>query len=272
MQTVASTRTPYSNESNCIEVIRISSVSLYLSHLKRFYDYLIRFTLNAKAERILSPKGLTTCLFIITLILLIANVILGYVRISHDRSYSLGSLFYFDMRFNIPFYFSIALLLLNLYFIYKIVKAKSLAPAQLLFWKTLGIVFIVFTIDEALYLHFFLKMSTFGTIASYDQKAPSHYLWVVPYVLVFGFLMLKLKQYAHAIPYYLGKRILLASILFLFGAVFMEFLGTYYSVMHKEADLWLMLIKTGEGLFQMIGSVVFIYIFSVYYRSLIIKG
>ncbi|MBT1704421.1 hypothetical protein [Chryseosolibacter indicus] len=145
---------------------------------------------------------------------------------------------------------------------------QSLKPQQHAFWKFLGITFLLFSVDAMFDLHFRIKMSTFGRIASYDQRALSHYLWIIPYFLVFGFLILKVIIYSSSIAVKVRRQIAVAALLFLFGAVFLELAGTYYFVVEGKLNLLLMLIKTGESLFQMIGSILFINTFLFYYNSL----
>lgn len=124
--------------------------------------------------------------------------------------------------------------------------------------------FFLFTIDEALYLHQHFKMSTFGAIASYDQKSWTHYLWVIPYFVVFGTLTGILFKYSDEIGSEIKKKLLIAGFVFLLGAVAMEFAGTFYAVIRPGADIYILLIKTTEGVLQLVGSVMFI---DVLYRT-----
>src|SRR3954469_23127976 len=105
----------------------------------------------------LRPKWLTTTLSGITFILLVANLAAIYSSEILHHHHSLAWRFYFDKRLNFPFFFSLALLFINLYFIFKIAQARSNGPSQSTFWKILGVVFILFTLDEAFDVHYKLK-------------------------------------------------------------------------------------------------------------------
>jgi uncharacterized BrkB/YihY/UPF0761 family membrane protein len=145
--------------------------------------------------------------------------------------------------------------------LYKIISAGQLSKSQSVFWITLAIAFFLFTLDETFYIHQHFKMSTFGTIASYNEKSWTHYIWVIPYFIVFGILMIILFRNASAISSDLRKKLLLAGFVFLSGAILLEFAGTYYVVINPRFDFPLLLIKTAEGFLQMAGSVMFINVF-----------
>jgi hypothetical protein len=219
-------------------------------------------------SRFVASKWLTIILSLITAVLLAVHLSGIYFALILKSPYEAAWRFYFDKRLNFPFFFSVALLFLTLYFIYGIVQQVQKDASQVVFWKVLGLVFILFAIDESIDLHNKFKKVTYGTIASYDQTSLSHYVWVIPYVLVFGILMILILRNATHIPPYLKRDLAIAAILFLFGAVCMEFYGTYYYAFNQKTDLHLLLIKTVEELFQMIGLIVFIHVLATHYYHL----
>jgi hypothetical protein len=190
--------------------------------------------------------------------MLIANLYVIYSEMIAGRHFSFAWLFYFDSRLNFPFFFSLFLHVINLLLLYNIARGKEWPRSQALFWNAMFVTFLLFALDEAFYIHQHFKMSTFGVIASYDRASWSHYLWVLPYFVVFGTLMVILFRYSAEINQKLKKRLLTAAFVFLLGAVVMEFMGTYYAVLNPHGDIYLLLIKTAEGTLQMIGSIMFI--------------
>jgi hypothetical protein len=207
-------------------------------------------------------------LYLVIVILLIGNLFVVHAETILGRHYSFAWRFYFDRRLNFPFFFSLSLLLINLFLLYRIIRIKTRSKPQAIFWITMGIAFLLFTVDEAFYIHQHFKMKTFGTIASYDRASWSHYLWVIPYFVIFGILMTLLFRYSSAITNKLKRDLLIAGLVFLLGAVGMEFAGTYYAIIRPRADVYLLLIKSAEGLLQMIGSVMFIQIFYRHHNDL----
>jgi hypothetical protein len=187
-----------------------------------------------------------------------ANLFVVFSETLADHHYSFAWGFYFDRRLNFPFFFSLFLQLANLFLLIKIISKKTLTPPESVFWKALVLAFFLFALDETFYIHQHFKMSTFGVIASYDRSSWSHYLWVIPYFVVFGSLFVLLFIYSARISPALKKKIGMAGVVFLSGAVLMEFAGTYYAVIHPEGDVYLLLIKSGEGVLQMAGSIMFI--------------
>jgi hypothetical protein len=207
-------------------------------------------------------------LFIILAFLLAANLYVIYSEEILHVHHRFAWRFYFDRRLNFPFYFSITLLLIILFLTLRISKHTGAQPAAR-FWKILAIVFILFTADESFNLHHKFKMKTFGTIASYDQASLTHYLWVIPYFVVFGVLMFLLWKESVHLPILLKSRLAVAAVVFLLGAVVMEFAGTYYAVATRQADIYILLIKATEGLLQMAGSILFIRALSRHLRTLV---
>lgn len=66
-----------------------------------------------------------------------------------------------------------------------------------------------------------------------------------------------LVKYSTGITSGLKKRLVNAAFVFLVGAVVLEFVGTYYAVIRPRADIYIVLIKTTEGVLQLVGSVMF---------------
>jgi hypothetical protein len=209
----------------------------------------------------LSRSYFILTLYVVIFILLVANLYVIYTDTILRQQYWFTDLFYFDRRLNLPFFFSLFLLLTNLFFLYKIVKRKHPSRSESIFWNTFLITLFLFTLDEAFYIHQHFKMSTFGRIASYDRASWSHYLWVIPYFLVFGALIWILAKHSSSIPKLLTNKLLIAGLVFLTGAVCMEFVGTYYAVLNPKGDIFILLIKTVEAVLQLVGAVMFVNVF-----------
>jgi hypothetical protein len=214
-----------------------------------------------------SRKFVIIALYLIGTLLFFLNVFIIYSKTVLGHDYSFARWLYFDIRGNFTFYFSSALLAANVILLFCIVKQKALFPLEIQFWKILLATFSLFAIDEAFYIHQHFKMSTFGTIASYDQRSWTHYLWVIPYFAVFGTLFILLIRHAYAIPRQVKKKLVIAGFIFLSGAVVMEFAGTFYAVVQPKLDVYLRSIKTTEGVLQLVGSVMFLNIFYKQVRS-----
>ncbi len=201
-------------------------------------------------------RYIIVALYLIIFALLTANMTVIYSEAIQGHRHHFASLFYFDRRLNVPFFFSLALLLINIVLLYRITTVKTLTRPQIIFWRTLLITFVFFTIDEAFYIHQHFKMRTFGTIASYNPASWTHYLWVIPYFVIFGTLTGILFRHASSISADVKRKLLIAAAVFLSGAMVMEFAGTFYAVV-RPADVYLLLIKSAEGALQMTGAVMF---------------
>jgi hypothetical protein len=215
-----------------------------------------------------SPSTITRSLVMITIILLIINIIAIHSLFFANNSFPFASVFYFDRRWNLPFLFTMCMLVFCLYLVYRIASRKRDEAPELEFWKILGFLFLFFAVDKSFNLHYKFKMMTFGTVASYNETSPSHYIWVLPYLLIAGFLVLRLRKRSVHLEPLLNRQLIFAAIVFGSGAIIMEFAGTFYGVVVKGADVYILGIKTLEELLQMIGLIMFTNALGNYYHQL----
>jgi hypothetical protein len=205
---------------------------------------------------------------LVAIVLLLANLICLYALVVAQHPFNFGWRFQFDKRMNFPYFFSFGLLFFSIYMCYKIVLAPPAAAGKP-FWKILGFLIAFISIDKFFHLHNRVRTFTSNTLEIYVPSSPLHFVWAVPFLVVIGFLVWRLARQFVFLPASTRKKLVLAGSLFTFGLIFLELAGVFYShVHHGKADVYLMLIKTAEEFFQMMGLVMLIDALVSYYADL----
>jgi hypothetical protein len=181
-----------------------------------------------------------------------------YALVVMKDPFNFGWRFQFDKRMNFPYFFSFGLLFFSIYMCYKIALAPREVPGKP-FWKILGFLIGFIAIDKFFHLHNRVRTFTSNTLEIYVPSSPLHFIWAIPFVGVIGFLVWRLARQFVYLPEFTRKKLLLAASLFTFGLIFLELTGVFYNYIHEgKADVYLMLIKTAEEFFQMMGLVMLI--------------
>jgi hypothetical protein len=215
------------------------------------------------------PRRIAIPLLIITLILLCIHLLCVYASFILDSPYSFSWKFYFDKRMNIPFFFSIGLLLSSTYFSYKLSVSEFEIPSRLEFWKTLCILIGFIALDKFFHLHNKARTITSAITSTYDAALPFYYLWTIPYLALIGYIAMRLKRSSLHLPWPLKRQLAIACALFVTGAIVLEVSGIYYVYLRSgESDLYHVLIKTSEELLQILGTVMLIYSLIRHFRRL----
>jgi hypothetical protein len=215
------------------------------------------------------PRRIVISLLIITFILLCIHLLCVYASFILDSPYSFSWKFYFDKRMNIPFFFSVGLLLLSAYFTYKISVSPFEIPSRLEFWKTLCILIGFIALDKFFHLHNKARTITSAITSTNDATSPFYYLWTIPYLAFIGYIGVRLKRSFVPLPEPIKKQLITACALFATGAIVLEVAGIYYAHLHSgESDLYHVLIKTSEDLLQILGTVMLIYSLIRHFRRL----
>lgn len=218
---------------------------------------------------ILHPRRLANCLLVITFLLVSIHLLCVYTSFMLERPCSFAWKFYFDKRMNIPFFFSVGLLLLCVYFIVKLSVSPLEIASRKEWWKALTILTAFFTIDKLFHLHNKARTTTSNIIDVYDPTAPLYYVWTIPYIAFIAYLFLRLRRSFTHLPDPTKKQLTLAGVLLIIGGIVLELTGVYYAhLRHGKSDVYHVLIKTAEELFQMLGLVTIIYAVTSYYQKL----
>lgn len=217
----------------------------------------------------MSPLRIVIFLLAITFTLLTLHLICLYAQFFLLKPSPLAWMFYFDKRMNIPFFFSMALLLTGAVSSYGIFTSPRESPARRRFWKTLSLLLASIGIDKLLHLHNKVRTATATLTGIYDPASPIYHIWTLPYVLFLVYISFRFKNSFGALPRRTKKRIILAFALIITGGLFLELAGVYYAWLHHgTSDFYHVLIKTTEELFQILGLVMIIFTMADHRRRL----
>ena len=119
-------------------------------------------------------------------------------------------------------------------------------------WALLGGVFGYLSIDEAVELHERLNLLV-------DLDGPLYYGWIVPAAVVVAALGLAYVRFLLALPAVTRRRFVVAGLLYVGGALFMEVpLGLWVEA-HGDGGLGYALIDFAEELLEMTGASLFLF-------------
>jgi len=131
-------------------------------------------------------------------------------------------------------------------------------------WQGLSVIFLYLSMDELLGLH----ESFSNPLHKLGINGILHNAWVIPgAVAVIIFMIIFYKFFLH-LPRYMKRLFLIAMIVFIGGAFFVEVIGGYYKFIHGEKNIGYALITTVEEVMEMLGVVVLIHALLTYITQL----
>jgi hypothetical protein len=219
------------------------------------------------ATQIPGYRWLTGVLILLLVFLLVANVASIYSAFIDHKPFSFAWRFYFDKGYvNLPGFFAYLLMFITAFYAGRLYYSSPLLEGRV-FWRNLMFFILFMTIDKWLHLHNQVRTLSLKTIASLDPSSAFHYLWLIPYATLFVWFIISSRQHFMVLPYKLRKRVLLSVSLYLFGAVVVEAVGSYYWVsIGRKIDLNVMLIKTAEETVQMAACIILIHSLASYHH------
>ncbi len=212
----------------------------------------------------INPQKITRVLLLITLVLTIfhCGVLLAYFIIDDPEKFDFVRLIDFDYEGNIPTLFSSLLMLISaaLFFLLaRITYAKT--PWHKKYWLGLAWVFLFLGIDEGTKIHEHIGDWVEQFVSANDYL---YFPWVLPYILVLTVLVAIYFRFYLSLPRPLQKRLLLAAILFLSGAVGLDMIGGREADINGTSTIYYSVLYTVEEILEMIGVIVLIHSLMVY--------
>jgi hypothetical protein len=179
--------------------------------------------------------------------------------------HSLVYIFDMGVEYNVPTYFSTVIILIAAFLLNTIAAFKKRnGHSYALHWRILAIIFLYLSMDEALAIHEWASIPT--------QKALGiawlhyGYAWVIPGgILVLIFALSYCRFLLHLPP---KSRLLfsIAGVLYVGGAIGMEFVSSYYDKLYGINNLTFHMIVTVEETIEMVAIIFFIYTLFDYIR------
>ncbi len=166
-------------------------------------------------------------------------------------------LFDFNEEQSVPTWFSVALLMICASLLGIIAAAQRREGGPYRWWTTLSFVFLYLSMDEALSFHERFNRPVRDLL---HTSGALYYAWVIPYaafaLALFLFSIRPLKALSNSTR----NLIVLAGLLFVFGAMGLEVLGSYLATRNQmQATLLSDVVMTFEELMELSGTIILVY-------------
>ncbi|MCU0541126.1 MAG: hypothetical protein MUE44_02935 [Oscillatoriaceae cyanobacterium Prado104] len=182
-----------------------------------------------------------------------------------SRDY-LARAFSVDAERNVPTVYSVLALLFSSILLGAIAYAKNQDSDRYKYhWKVLSFIFVYLSLDEAGQFH---EKLIYPMRSLLNATGFLYYTWVVPIGLLVVIFLLSYTKFLFHLPLTTRKLFVLASVLYIGGALGMELIGGYqaekWGTSHNLPHL---ITVTVEELLEMLGIVVFIHALMSYIKK-----
>jgi hypothetical protein len=168
-----------------------------------------------------------------------------------------ANLFYVDFERSLPtLYSSVMLLVAGLLFAVIARAHRREDRPSSRHWAALALVFFILGIDEFAALHELLSGPLRALLDI--EGGPLQFAWVIPAGVVVAAFVAAFARFLVRLPDPFRRRLVVAGLLYVGGALGVELIGGWYSSLHGDSNLSFALISTVEEALEMVGSAVLI--------------
>ena len=187
--------------------------------------------------------------------------------LGHGYLKGLVPLFFVDMEYNIPTFFSVLLLLLValLLAVIAALNWKQRRPYTSK-WAILSFGFLFMAFDEAFQVHERLNLPISKLLGG-DNLGIFYFAWVVPCIALLLVLGLFFLRFLLHLQIKTRLRFLMAATIYIGGAVGIELIGGRYAEIHDTQNLTYTMIATVEEGLEMAGLIFFIWALLKYFAD-----
>jgi hypothetical protein len=217
-------------------------------------------------EIVVDPSWVLRRLLLVTGLLVVlssAGQVIVYLLPDFPGRDPLANLFYVDAEQNLPTLFSSVMLLVSALLSGAIAHAHRRAnQPEVRHWIGLAIVFVFLAIDEFGSLHE-RTISTLQALLDIEGGILL-FTWVVigvPAVVLFGLVLL---PFLRRLPRATRRRLLVAGLLFVGGAIGLELPGGWYATSYGFSSIGYVLLVTVEETLEMLGLSTLVYALLAY--------
>jgi hypothetical protein len=210
-------------------------------------------------ELSIQPGKVVLFLLVIISLLTLAHTagLVARFAFHHSHIYGLVPMFDFNGEQNLPtFYSTLSLLLCSALSAAKAAVSRRSGARWEFHWTGLSMLFLGVALDEQFILH---ERAIVPLRHLLNLSGFLYFAWVVPYglmVLVLAVIYIRFLTHLHSST---RRRLLIAAVLYLAGALGMEMIGAaYYERIGSVNNLQYELMATAEELLEMAGVIVFI--------------
>ena len=177
---------------------------------------------------------------------------------------AIARLFYVDFERSIPTLYSTVMLLTSAVLFGSIAHAHHRGGRRYVrHWGALSLAFLLLGLDEFAAVHEQTIRSVLSILE--PEGGGAHRLvWVVPVVLAVAAFGIAFARFLGHLPRTTRRRLWVAGILLVGGAIGVDLVGSGYSAVHGAANFNYVLIATVEECLEMLGSAVLVYALLAY--------
>lgn len=211
----------------------------------------MQFTLS------LSPRKITKVLTGAVTFFTVAGVAVQVAKYSFNYREDWLKIFNLDKELNYPSWYASFTLVFCSLLLATIASAKKIdGDRYFRHWRALSIIFLIFSIDEAISIHEILIIPDLRRFL--HLGGIFYYVWVIPAIIFVGLVGLAYYKFIKHLPKQTMILFLLAGGFYIGGALGMEMIGGYYTDLYGSNNLNYALITCLEEFLEMVGVVVFI--------------
>ncbi|WP_177420550.1 hypothetical protein [endosymbiont of Lamellibrachia barhami] len=207
---------------------------------------------------VFSAEKVVRILLWIVAFLTIANTLgqISHHFLGHSRLFGLVYLFNLNREWSIPsFYASFAILFCSLLLTLIAWVHHRRGEVDFKYWYGLAVIFLLLAIDEYTDIH----NRIFEPVRSHLKVIGLiSYAWLLVYVPLLLAMLLIYRRFLARLPKSTAKLFILAGVVYLVGAIGINFIGDQYTY-HERDALSYSVIYTFEELCEMLGIIMFIY-------------
>jgi hypothetical protein len=194
----------------------------------------------------------------LVLVSLVGDLMLFFQGSDNDYVKAIFPLFDLDEEYNVPTYFSVALMILAALLLATIaLLAGKRQHPDISKWSVLSAGFLCMAYDEVFMVHERL-IHPMRALWGDSSLGIFYYAWVIPGVALIFCLGLFFLRFLLRLPKSTRFTFLVAASLYLGGSIGFEFIGGWYAELNGTTDLAYNAITTIEESLEMAGLIVFI--------------
>ncbi|MBL3598267.1 MAG: hypothetical protein JMN25_00185 [gamma proteobacterium endosymbiont of Lamellibrachia anaximandri] len=208
---------------------------------------------------VFSAEKIARILLWIVAFLTIANTLgqISHHFFGHSRLFGLVYLFNLNREWSIPsFYASFAVLFCSLLLTLIAWVHHRRGEMDFKYWYGLAVIFLLLAIDEYTDIH----NRIFEPVRSHLKAIGMiSYAWLLVYVPLLLAMLLIYRRFLTRLPKQIAKLFILAGVVYLVGAIGINFIGDQYTYSERRVAVSYAVIYTLEELCEMLGIIMFIY-------------
>lgn len=206
-----------------------------------------------------SGKKIFTGAMITMFSLVLAGFFAAYLQniLKYEVAFGFIPMFHLDYEFNAPTLFSVFVISLNAFMLLLISKHIATVKKAKKYWRILSYIFLYLSIDEFASLHERLGGIAHSVAPNLINLSSSRY-WFLPIGILLILFSIYFIRFFLSLPANVKVNFATAGLIYIAGAMGVEYLGDLYIKYYKQAGIYYSLLSCFEELLEMTGMIFFL--------------